>query len=180
MLQPGAHSSRGSIALKPRFAVNRFTMLTSKGALHSSMRQMLRLRAPNCCMSFTTPRIVVAANQKDSSVAPIDIPQLAKMAHIKLTEQEVGACREACHRCLPVVLSCFCCCCCCALNMTQCSWHPHHLRPYHASPISVGCRLGSEDFQHRRLVSQLQVHLRSHTYITSNAGARCLNMCICS
>jgi hypothetical protein len=54
----------------------------------------MRLRSPMSCVPFT-PRVLAAAAHTDGSVDPIDIPKLAKMAQVQVSEQEVGATRCA-------------------------------------------------------------------------------------
>jgi hypothetical protein len=50
----------------------------------------MRLRSPMRCVPVT-PRVLAAAAHTDASVDPIDIPKLAKMAQVRVSEQEVGA-----------------------------------------------------------------------------------------
>lgn len=75
-------------------------MLTSRSAKRAGVKQVLQFRAPVYYGPFTTSRVTVAATQNDAAVAPVDIPKLAKMAQIKVTEQEVSGtacCRYATH-----------------------------------------------------------------------------------
>jgi hypothetical protein len=43
-----------------------------------------------------TPRVLAAAAHTDGSVDPIDIPKLAKMAQVQVTEQEVSDPEDTC------------------------------------------------------------------------------------
>ena len=85
-------------------------MLTSRSVLNAGVQQVLRLSTPMCYVPFTTSRVKLAASQNGSPVTPIDIPQLAKMAQIKVTKQEVSRHSMQSAVCsLPDEVPCCCC-----------------------------------------------------------------------